>query len=219
MSDDLLRAGIKALRAGHKREARRLFGDLVREQPDNAVAWWYLSAVLDDPEQKAHCLRQVLHLLPDHVEARQMLAEVDRQVARPTPPGGLERPIMEALESREGLIALPPVEEESPPVPPPTTSETYIMLTAGLVALLAIIGTVVLIMTGTISGLLGIEGPSPTASPPPHYFRCAHLHCYRGQPDNSYIRQQHRLYYRALTRPGRARGVSAQAGTWCTRGS
>jgi len=170
MSDDPLQAGIEALRAGHRREARRLFGDLVREQPDNAAAWWYLAAVLSDPEQKSHCLRQVLRLLPDHTEARQMLADIERQVARPTPPGGLERPIMEALESREGLVAVPPAQDHSEVVSPPVFSEARIMLAAGTLALLAIAGTAVLFATGAISGFLGIEGPPPTPSPRPINF-------------------------------------------------
>jgi hypothetical protein len=170
MRDDPLRAGIEALRVGHIREARRLFGELVREQPDNAAAWWYLAAVLNDPEQKAHCLRQVLRLLPDHAEARQMLADLDRQVARPTPPGGLERPVMEALEARDGLVATPPPQEQPLIASPHPLSEARIMLAAGVVALLAIVGTTVLIMMGTISDLLGIEGPPPTPSPRPINF-------------------------------------------------
>ena len=35
--------GVNALQAGQRRRARQLFGQIVRENPDNTMAWLWLS--------------------------------------------------------------------------------------------------------------------------------------------------------------------------------
>jgi hypothetical protein len=167
MGDDMIRAGLEALRGGKKREARRIFGDLVREEPDSAAAWWYLAAVLDDSEQKAHCLRQVLRLQPRHEEARRMLAAVQGRIARPTPPRGSPRPIHDARESEEGLIVAAEAEEPVEAEESSGNRDLTVMIAAVVIALVAIVATVVLVTTGLASESLGIRGPDlePTLRP------------------------------------------------------
>ena len=170
MSDDLLKAGMAALRRGDRRTARRILGDLVREDPDNVAAWWFLAAALDDTEQKVHCLEQVIRLRPDHEEAHQMLHTLRRKVAWPTPPQGLERPVYEADEVDGGLVVRSEPESEAVEPPPRRrrTSDVTIMAVAVLIALVAMLATVLLVWSGLASAALGIRGPeelTPTLRP------------------------------------------------------
>ncbi len=172
MSDEQLERGVKALRDGDKRTARRVFGQVVGGDPDNLAAWWYLAAVLDDPEQKTHCLRQVLRLRPDHVEATRMLSQLQRRFGQATPSTGTKRPaIVDAQEAGDGLAVVPERREEkqvetgteSEPAAP--SSDVTVLAAAVLIALAAIVGAVILVWTGAASEVLGIRGPdlSPTA--------------------------------------------------------
>ena len=54
--------GVNALQAGQRRRARQLFGQIVRENPDNATAWLWLSRTVDDERQKQDCLDRVRQL-------------------------------------------------------------------------------------------------------------------------------------------------------------
>lgn len=155
MSDELLKAGVKALRSGDKREARRLFGQLVNDEPDDVAAWWYLAATLDDGEQKVHCLRQVLRLRPDHEEAQQMLTKLKPHITRATPPLGTEPPVIyEAQDEDDTLAVVPDEGDESAPV-----EDLTVAIVAVLIALAAIVGTVILVWTGGASKVLGIRDP------------------------------------------------------------
>jgi hypothetical protein len=167
MTDERLTRGTAALRRGDRRTARRIFGEIVRDDPDNVAAWWFLAAVLDDPEQRIHCVRQVLRLRPDHVEASQLLHTLQRQVVLPTPPEGLRRPVFDTEEIDGGLIMLPPQEEEEAAVERPgrrSHDDLVLMISMGI-AFLAILGTILFTLTGIGSGFLGVESldePAPT---------------------------------------------------------
>src|SRR5262245_61488391 len=96
MSDQRTQEGLRAARKGDRREARRIFAEVVREMPDDPMAWWNLATVTDDLEQKAKCLRQVLALDPENEAARSTLAMVRKQVGKPTPAKGFSRPVADA---------------------------------------------------------------------------------------------------------------------------
>lgn len=113
-----MKAGIDALRAGKPREARRIFNALVREQPQNAAAWWYLSAVTDEPTQKVRCLEEVLRLEPGHTAAIELLRQLAPSVRSITPARGTEPPLLEATERTGNQVvireALPNMIEADP---------------------------------------------------------------------------------------------------------
>jgi hypothetical protein len=167
MAEYPIQSGIEALRAGKKREARRIFGDIVRNSPDNAEAWWYLSGVVDNPEQKVHCLRQVLRIQPQHEEARRLLNQQEGRTAAVTPPRGLPRPVLDVTEADGALTVsgdLAPInslEDE------PENRDILIMVISVVVALLAIGGTVIAVVTGFATEQLGFRSPDaePTLIP------------------------------------------------------
>lgn len=73
VGQDLLLKGIALCQAGRKRHAGRLFVDLLREEPYNEQAWWWLAACVDSEQQKRECFERVLVLNPLHHEARAAL--------------------------------------------------------------------------------------------------------------------------------------------------
>ena len=74
---ELLLEGVRLFDAGQRQLAGRRFVELLRLDPLNEQAWWWLSGCVDSEVQKIDCLRRVLNLNPDHVEAREALAALD----------------------------------------------------------------------------------------------------------------------------------------------
>jgi hypothetical protein len=166
MTEQFIQSGIEALRAGKKREARRIFGDLVRNSPDNAEAWWYLSGLVDSPEQKVHCLRQVLRIQPQHEEARLLLNQLEGRVAAVTPPRGLPRPVLDVTEA-EGTLIVSDAALSDDSDTEPENRDVLILTISVIVALLAIGGTVIAVVTGFATEQLGFRSPDaePTLIP------------------------------------------------------
>ncbi|NDJ53972.1 MAG: tetratricopeptide repeat protein [Chloroflexi bacterium] len=174
MSDEKLKAGIQAFRKGKLRDARRLFRDVVQNDPDNGAAWWYLANSVDDVNQQIDCLRQVLRIRPDHPEANAMLNQLQRRAAQITPPGGTQRPTVEAVDAATGLLAVVPdeAEEDNDEVvqAPPGASDVTVAIVAVLVAMVAMLGAAILAFTGgseLFTTLFGVSSPElePTRQP------------------------------------------------------
>jgi len=89
--DSLLARGIIAARTGDKSTARRILTQVIQDDPRSEAAWLWLSAVLDTPQARAFCLRQVLALNPHNQTAQKGLAALEAAppapaiVARTTP--------------------------------------------------------------------------------------------------------------------------------------
>ena len=107
MDDSLLAQGITAARAGDKSTARRLLTQVIQDDPGSEAAWLWLSSVLDTPQGRAHCLRQVLALNPRNQTAQKGLAALE--VAPPAPAIVAQAPPAEA----------PPPAQVTPVAPAP----------------------------------------------------------------------------------------------------
>ncbi len=83
MSDsvrDLLVRGIAAAKDGDRRAARRYLEWALRLNPTNEQyikAWFWLSEISDDPDEKRKYLKYILSADPTHPEARRSLAILD----------------------------------------------------------------------------------------------------------------------------------------------
>src|SRR5688572_22216890 len=172
MTDEQMQAGIEALRSGNKREARRLFNEIVHEQPDNAAAWWYLSAVTDEPTQKVYCLRQVLRLEPGHTAAVELLHELEPRIGGTTPPRGSERPILEASErTGKQVVINDPARDIEEPLPANKSSYKWI---APVIAILVLLIGAIWLMSAIRSGYaldqMNLQTPSPLPTLIPFQF-------------------------------------------------
>ncbi len=75
----LLKRGIAAAHAGHAELARFYLAKATKLNPDNEHSWFWLSSVLDKPEQVKYCLKQALAINPDNERARQLLMKLEKQ--------------------------------------------------------------------------------------------------------------------------------------------
>ena len=79
-TDELLILGTGAARDGDREQARFYLEWLLRDDPTGpqvAEAWYWLSRVADDPDERRRCLASVLGANPNHPEARRDLAILD----------------------------------------------------------------------------------------------------------------------------------------------
>ncbi|MCA9989022.1 MAG: hypothetical protein KDE59_32175 [Anaerolineales bacterium] len=77
---DPLAAAIKLVENGQPAAARELLTELVSSDEDNELAWFYLSELVEDDEERRICLENVLTLNPAHKEAGRRLADLDSAV-------------------------------------------------------------------------------------------------------------------------------------------
>ncbi|WP_129626406.1 hypothetical protein [Candidatus Oscillochloris fontis] len=72
----LLRSGVAAARAGRRGAARDLFLAMSRVYPTDVRVWLGLAKVAADDDEQRRALEQVLALDPQHLQARQRLAQL-----------------------------------------------------------------------------------------------------------------------------------------------
>ncbi|MCS6836100.1 MAG: tetratricopeptide repeat protein [Anaerolineae bacterium] len=83
----MIRAGIDAFRAGNKADARALLERAIELDEYNEMAWLWLAAVVETPEEQRTCLENVLVINPNSERARQGLKSlgVDPDAQRSAP--------------------------------------------------------------------------------------------------------------------------------------
>jgi len=78
-TEALLREGISAAKSGQRERAREMLTHVVEEDEENALAWLWLSGVVDSLDDREVCLDNVLALDPDNDAARRGLAILHRK--------------------------------------------------------------------------------------------------------------------------------------------
>ncbi len=79
--EDMLQEGIAAFQAGDRAKARELLLEVVKVDPENEQAWYYLAASESNTDLRKQYLQQVLDINPSNTKAREVL---DRIKARET---------------------------------------------------------------------------------------------------------------------------------------
>lgn len=82
MADDLTTQGIAALKAGDKAKARQLLKAAVASNPNDEVAWLWLSGTVESNEERFDCLKKVQSINPNNEAARLGLDLLQRQQAQ-----------------------------------------------------------------------------------------------------------------------------------------
>lgn len=67
---ELLRQALQAVHSGRELTARDLFRDVVRMDPDNEIAWMWLSGLLDPLEDRIAACERVLSINPENQKIR-----------------------------------------------------------------------------------------------------------------------------------------------------
>jgi hypothetical protein len=75
--------GINALKSGNRDVARHLLTAAIKQDPNDAVAWLWLTGTLDKDEERIACLRQVQKIDPNNQAAARGLAQImERQASK-----------------------------------------------------------------------------------------------------------------------------------------
>jgi tetratricopeptide (TPR) repeat protein len=106
--DQLLAAGIAAVKAGESKQARKLLKKVVRLDQKNIQAWLWLSSVVDDVQRQQSCLEKILTIDPTHKPAQKGLRTLRKKQA------GVETPQLKKLPQRK---------VKSPDLPRPAKDE------------------------------------------------------------------------------------------------
>lgn len=92
--DSLTQRGIAAAKSGRKAEAYRLLTESVKTNPRDALAWLWLSGVVDNDDDRRTCLENVLGIDPQNESARLGLTILSaRQEPTIKPLSGTELPL------------------------------------------------------------------------------------------------------------------------------
>jgi len=75
-TEAIIQRAISEASAGNKEAARNTLSGVVRQEPNNARAWYLLSQVIEDKEKVIYCLQKVLELLPDNQQAKERLTQL-----------------------------------------------------------------------------------------------------------------------------------------------
>ncbi len=75
--------GIAAARGGNHNLARQFLEAALAEDPDDAVAWLWMSSVVHTPAEKRECLKRVLAIDPNHAAAKHGLELLGPEPAAP----------------------------------------------------------------------------------------------------------------------------------------
>jgi hypothetical protein len=78
--DNLLDQGIAFLEAGDKNRAHRLFAQVVEKNPQNAIAWLWLSKVVVSTEERRNCLENALTIDPQILVQQQAEVQLSPSV-------------------------------------------------------------------------------------------------------------------------------------------
>lgn len=90
--DDLLQQGITAYKAGKREEARKIFIAVVKQNPENELAWGWMYQTSNNDKERIYCLKQMLRINPKNDKPSQLLNELLSPPPAPTPPPALTPP-------------------------------------------------------------------------------------------------------------------------------
>lgn len=124
--EELLKKGIDAARAGDKANARALLEQVVELDEHSEKGWFWLAAVVDDPDEKRVCLGNVVVINPENKRAQRLLAQLE---------GGMAP---EPADDRAALLAEAGINRRV----------VYLAIGLGVVAIIALIAVLAVALGG-----------------------------------------------------------------------
>lgn len=99
-ADQLVKQGVRALKAGQKKQARALLEQALSIDDRHELAWLWMSAIVENPQEQEICLENVLTINPDNQHAQKGLQKVRKKLASqaPKPPEPEPEPVEEEEE-------------------------------------------------------------------------------------------------------------------------
>jgi hypothetical protein len=89
---DGLDSALIALRNGERNKARSILADILRSNPKNELAWYWLATCVDSVQQKRDCLSRAVALNPNNLQAKAALAKLEHCLPMPDNKTGASLP-------------------------------------------------------------------------------------------------------------------------------
>ncbi len=80
---DQLDSALLALQNGEKEQARLILANLLRVDPKNELAWYWLATCVDSVQQQLDCLMRAIALNPANSQAQAALVKLDQAAPPP----------------------------------------------------------------------------------------------------------------------------------------
>lgn len=81
-----VQTGIELFKSGNKPRALQIFLEVLKKEPKNEIAWLWLAACVENPQQKRDCFHKILAINPNNTYAQKALAELELQtISEPKP--------------------------------------------------------------------------------------------------------------------------------------
>lgn len=118
--EEILRAGVSALKSGDRKQASAIFAKLVQEYPRSEKGWYLLGMSVSNPEQRVYCFKRVLEINPNNPDAGKQLSLLSKPKETPPLPSWTPEP----SPSQVGQVFHPtpneslleqPVQQTTPP--------------------------------------------------------------------------------------------------------
>ena len=90
--EEILKAGVSALRSGDRKQASAILAKLVQEYPRSERGWYLLGMSVSSPEQRTYCFKRVLDINPNNPDAGKQLGLPSKPASTPPPPAWAYQP-------------------------------------------------------------------------------------------------------------------------------
>lgn len=119
MENPLLQNAIESARLGFYEDAQKLLLQIIRQDPNNVLAWLWLAQTLDDPKRQADCLRQALRLEPDNPDVLAGVEALRTGMPLPEPGGGVITELEPGFPEPDDMFGWGVFAEEAEAAPEP----------------------------------------------------------------------------------------------------
>jgi flagellar basal body-associated protein FliL len=99
-----LKQAISLIKSGQKQKGRQLLSEILNAEPDNELAWLWMSAAVSK-DKRRYCLEKVLSINPHNQQAQQALAKVAQAEAKAAAPPPAPSPAPAKPSSPGAIIA------------------------------------------------------------------------------------------------------------------
>lgn len=79
---DTIKEAVAAIKAGDKQTGRQLLTEIIHSEPNNELAWLWMTKVVANQQQQIDCLNKVLEINPDNETAKKILAQFEQSPPR-----------------------------------------------------------------------------------------------------------------------------------------
>jgi len=123
--DEILKAGIAALKSGNRKQASAIFSKFVQDFPRSERGWYLLGMSVSTIEQQRYCFQRVLAINPNNQDAKKQIALLSTPKADPPPPAWATQPPPVRIEPQPVSKPIPASQQPVQPISQPVSPFVY----------------------------------------------------------------------------------------------